>query len=270
MDDLSPQIKEKSLKLWTRDSYFLFSVFVLSVFVVMYFWWPLAKSYFWRMNLSGDLAINADYLLLGIFAFMTFAMILRANIKRDILLVFVAAIGGLVIEAWGTQTNLWFYYTAERPPLWIIPAWPIASLTIDRISRFFEYIYKSFFSNFDLRIFFKISYFSVFSFFLMLMISFIDVSINKPLSIFALIFCVYLIFSPFKYRRTLFIFIAGALLGCFLELWGTTRHCWTYYTLETPPLFAVLAHGMASVAFYRVQRMLFFNIKIWTKLRFLE
>ena len=44
-------------------------------------------------------------------------------------------IGGLVIEAWGTQTLLWTYYTAERPPLWIIPAWPIASLTIDRLAR---------------------------------------------------------------------------------------------------------------------------------------
>ncbi len=46
-------------------------------------------------------------------------------------------------------------------------------------------------------------------------------------------------------------FLAGAGLGYFLELWGTTRQCWTYYTYQTPPLFAVLAHGMASVAFWR-------------------
>jgi len=36
-------------------------------------------------------------------------------------------------------------------------------------------------------------------------------------------------------------------------LWGTTRQCWTYYTRQTPPLFAVLAHGMAAVAFWRAQ-----------------
>ena len=50
-------------------------------------------------------------------------------------------------------------------------------------------------------------------------------------------------------------FIAGAGLGYFLELWGTTRLCWTYYTLETPPFFAVLAHGMAAVSFWRVKEL---------------
>jgi hypothetical protein len=48
-------------------------------------------------------------------------------------------------------------------------------------------------------------------------------------------------------------FLAGAVLGIFLEYWGTTRECWTYYTLQKPPLFAVLAHGLASVAFWRVK-----------------
>ena len=48
------------------------------------------------------------------------------------------------------------------------------------------------------------------------------------------------------------IFVAGAGLGYFLEVWGTTRQCWTYYTHQTPPLFAVFAHGLAAVAFWRV------------------
>jgi hypothetical protein len=46
-------------------------------------------------------------------------------------------------------------------------------------------------------------------------------------------------------------FVAGSGLGYYLEVWGTTRECWTYYTRETPPLFAVFAHGMAAVAFWR-------------------
>jgi hypothetical protein len=32
--------------------------------------------------------------------------------------------------------------------------------------------------------------------------------------------------------------------------------CWTYYTRQAPPLFAVLAHGMAAVAFWRTGLLL--------------
>jgi hypothetical protein len=38
-------------------------------------------------------------------------------------------------------------------------------------------------------------------------------------------------------------------------LWGATRECWTYYTHQTPLFFAVLAHGMAAVAFWRAGLM---------------
>ena len=34
------------------------------------------------------------------------------------------------------QVHLWQYYTGEPPPLWIIPAWPVAQLAINRIVRF--------------------------------------------------------------------------------------------------------------------------------------
>jgi hypothetical protein len=71
----------------------------------------------------------------------------------------------------------------------------------------------------------------------------------------ALFLCAFLIFTPVNQRAMLFTFIAGSGLGYFLELWGTTRYCWTYYTLQTPPFFAVLAHGMAAVAFWRVVQL---------------
>jgi hypothetical protein len=52
-------------------------------------------------------------------------------------------------------------------------------------------------------------------------------------------------------KKDLAIFIAGGLLGIFLEYWGTSRRCWRYYTKEVPPAVATVAHGFASVAFAR-------------------
>jgi hypothetical protein len=74
---------------------------------------------------------------------------------------------------------------------------------------------------------------------------------NKTATIMALVLCVVLTLTPPDHRQSLLVFCAGAALGYFLELWGTTRECWTYYTYQTPPLFAVLAHGMAAVSFWR-------------------
>ncbi len=64
-----------------------------------------------------------------------------------------------------------------------------------------------------------------------------------------------LILTPVDHKAMVLTFIAGSSLGYFLELWGTTRYCWIYYTLQTPPFFAVLAHGMAAVAFWRVVQL---------------
>jgi hypothetical protein len=62
--------------------------------------------------------------LLGVFFAMSLLIMVRADVKRDLRTVAVGLMEGLVIESWGTQTGLWSYYTLERPPLWIIPAWP--------------------------------------------------------------------------------------------------------------------------------------------------
>ncbi|HUL10551.1 MAG TPA: hypothetical protein VLU73_00005, partial [Methylococcaceae bacterium] len=179
------------------------------------------------------------------------------DLRTDSLIVLVATIGGLVIEAWGTQTNLWFYYTGERPPLWIVPAWPIATLSIDRITRLLNWLVERArltrpFARFTvLHSLFAILYWIIFISFLGFMLVFVFPTLNKPYTILALLLCILLILTPTYHRRAVLVFLAGASLGYFLELWGTTRQCWTYYTYQTPPLFAVLAHGMAAVAFWR-------------------
>jgi hypothetical protein len=88
------------------------------------------------------------------------------------------------------------------------------------------------------------------------MIAFVWPTIDKPLTVMALLFCLLLIIKPADKRLAVLTFLAGAGLGYFLERWGTTRLCWTYYTQQTPPLFAVLAHGMAAVAFWRTALLL--------------
>jgi len=239
---------------WTRDSGILLGGFFVTIFLIVYIWWPLAEEYLAYVDWNGAWWLYMDWLLLGVFLFMSITIIARANLKTDLLIVFVGICGGLAIESWGTQTNLWHYYTAERPPLWIIPAWPIASLSIDRIARFLDWTVEQASKRSkttNLQSLFSIFYWLTFASFLTLMLVFVSPTFDKSYTWLATILCILLIVTPTDHRFALLTFIAGTGLGYYLELWGTTRQCWTYYTNETPPLFAVLAHGMAAVAFWR-------------------
>ena len=207
-----------------------------------------------------------DWLLLSIFAAMSLLIMAGADLRADALIVFVGFAGGLVIESWGTQTELWIYYTRERPPLWIIPAWPIASLSIDRLTRLLNHLLQRInlqplTSNLQSPIpnpqlpvsrrVFPILYWTIFPTFYALMLAFVWPTRDKSLTVMALLLCGLLTLTPTDHCLAALTFIAGSGLGYFLERWGTTRLCWTYYTRQTPPLFAVLAHGMAAVAFWR-------------------
>ena len=240
MQKLPPLIR------WTRSSTILLSGFLLVIFLIIYIWWPLVQDYLAYVDWHGAWWLYIDWLLVGIFLFMSLTIVARADLRTDGLIVLVATVGGLVIEAWGTQTNLWFYYTSERPPLWIIPAWPIATLSIDRITRALSYFLPK-----ESKRVYQILYWLTLTSFFILMLTFVAPTFEKPYTILALLLCALLILTPPDYRLTFLVFIAGTGLGYFLELWGTTRECWTYYTYQTPPLFAVLAHGMAAVAFWR-------------------
>ena len=255
-------------KLWTRDSSILLGGFFVTIFLIIYIWWPLAMEYLAYVDWDGEWWRYIDWLLIGIFGFMSLTIIAGAELKRDLLIVFVGVCGGLAIESWGTQTHLWHYYTAERPPLWIIPAWPIASLSIDRITRALIYLNTKvtkypkvlgtdpFVTVVSLVFNFKTFYWITFASFLTLMLDFVAPTFDKSYTWLALILCVLLIVTPTDHRLALLTFVAGSGLGYYLELWGTTRECWTYYTFQKPPLFAVLAHGMAAVAFWRAGLML--------------
>ncbi len=236
---------------WNRSSYVLLSAFSLTLLLIGYVWWPLAEAYLATFNPAYPLWIQIDWLLIGLFTAMSLLIMAGADLRADALIVAVGLAGGLVIESWGTQTSLWHYYTNERPPLWIIPAWPIASLAIDRLYRLLHRRLPAAPPGLG-----RAAYWLSFAVFAALMIQFVWPTLGKSLTLGALALCALLIATPTDHRAAVLTFAAGAGLGYFLELWGTTRECWTYYTGETPPLFAVLAHGMAAVAFWRVNLLI--------------
>ena len=272
-DDLPLWRQIVSLFGWTRHSSILLSVFFLTIGLILYVWWPLAEEVLSYIDWTGPWWLYMDWLLIGIFLFMSVAIVSRADLGLDSLTIFVATFGGLVIESWGTQTNLWHYYTAERPPLWIIPAWPIATLTINRMVRLLNFIntkvtdvlkgkslepFVSFVFNL------KTIYWFLFPVFFALMLSFVAPTFDKSYTLLSILLVALLILTPTNYRTAVLTFIAGAGLGYYLELWGTTRECWTYYTFQKPPLFAVLAHGMAAVAFWRTENLVKL---VWSKIK---
>jgi len=235
---------------WTRSSYVLLSLFFSTLIVIGVVWWPLVERELEYVDWSRPLWEQMDWLLLFDFAVMSLLIMAGADLKADALIVLVGLFGGLVIESWGTQTELWTYYTLERPPLWIIPAWPIASLSIDRLVRLLRTAFDRARSA-SVKRTFRVLYWLIFGSFYVLLLIFTWPTVTQSMTILALLLCTLLTITPTDYRVAVLTFAAGAGLGYFLELWGTTRLCWTYYTRQTPPLFAVLAHGMAAVAFWR-------------------
>ncbi|MFH1467421.1 MAG: hypothetical protein ABIO70_23760 [Pseudomonadota bacterium] len=191
-----------------------------------------------------DWSLGMDWLLVGIWAAMAALLIARIDLRHDLPLLAVGFLGGGVIEWWGTQSVLWVYFTKERPPLWILPAWPVAALAIDRLARILDracpWLGRA-----------APAYWLVVPAFVAYMGHFLWIRIHVPASQVVLALMVLVTLVGARPRRDLLLFVAGAALGWFLEYWGTTRYCWTYYTYAKPPLEAVLAHGFATVAFAR-------------------
>lgn len=184
-----------------------------------------------------------DALLWGIWVVMTAAMAWGFDPRRDFPLIVVAACGGFVIEWWGTNSQLWRYFTDERPPLWIIPAWPVAAVSIDRIATLAD-------RTLPIRRL-SFGYHPMLLAFVVVMTSFLWPTIDVFASqVVVLLMLAVVLYRP-QPRWDVVLFVVGSAVGVFLEYWGTSRYCWTYYTGEQPPPEAVFAHGFASVAFSR-------------------
>ena len=202
---------------------------------------------FWLIRLQYPFLVNPgadiDWLLASLWALMVGLVALDVDVRRDLPLLLVGLVGGFVIETWGTVIGLWHYFSGEAPPLWILPAWPVAALTVERMVRLTRGARWPGWSAW-------LSW--------PLMLSFIGVmgwfvrptwGMGATQAVLAMLVLVTVLGA--RPRTDVPLFVVGAALGLFLEFWGTSRGTWTYWTAAVPPVAAVMAHGFASVAFAR-------------------
>ncbi len=202
-------------------------------------WWELI-----------DLDQPFDGLLAGLWLFMTLALSWRFRLRRDLVLILVGACGGFLIEWWGTSTELWTYFTHERPPLWIIPAWPVAALATERLAYVLHRALPA-----GMPWLWRVAWLGL-PVFIGFMLRFLAPSWHLTASHVVVGIMIGVAVSTRTARRDVTLFVMGTALGWFLEYWGTTRECWTYYTHQTPPWVTAFAHGFASVAFWRASRVI--------------
>jgi hypothetical protein len=241
---------------WTRSSWVLISSFLFVIGLILIVWWPLVEEYAAYFQPQVPWWQQTDWLLILIFLFMSAAVTINADLRKDWLLVCVGFVGGFVIEFWGTNTELWAYYTGERPPLWIIPAWPIAAITIKRMARLTSPILKHISLNLQKRLFY-----ACLIIFIGLFLLFVGQHTFHPANFAVLAVAIGIILIPQDRGNSWLTFVMGSLLGLFLEYWGTSRECWQYYNHAVPPLFSVLAHGFASVVFWQGRRLVLFILE---------
>ncbi|MCA9645838.1 MAG: hypothetical protein KC492_34340, partial [Myxococcales bacterium] len=123
--------RDPSLARWALRGYSWKSLVTLTLIVLV----GSSVGYSWSDLVDAN---GVDALLLGTWIWMTLMLCWRVSPRWDLLLLVSGLAGGGIIEWWGTTTQLWTYFTRERPPLWILPAWPIAAISIDRMALFYS------------------------------------------------------------------------------------------------------------------------------------
>jgi len=211
--------------------------------------WDLVTGAF-RMTVSGlqtrplvALGLLGEVILFGGILALTLRVIpTKVSPRRDATMFLLASIGGFLIESWGTQTGLWTYYTGETPPLWIIPAWPLGTLIIDRMSekakaRWAERVGDAAVWGYWA---FAVTCPLIVSWFAWTRMS----HPGTPLMILTFILAFYLKPDP---KEDFWILIGGKFYVFFAVFWGATNNCWRYH-IQTGS-FSSLAAGIVVELF---------------------
>ncbi|MEI7529655.1 MAG: hypothetical protein WCK76_12015 [Elusimicrobiota bacterium] len=191
------------------------------------------------------LKVSAEMLLFGGILVLTFRTVpFRAAPAEDALIVAAAALYGYLAEAWGTRTGLWTYYTGETPPLWIVPAWFIGALIIERLSgRTMELMERRLPEAWRAGLYraWLAAFWGVF-------LTFSAKGLLTPAGIAITLLISVPLFCPRRERsRDAAILFTGTACVFFADLWGTTNNCWRYHIQHHP---WGIAYGIAFGALF--------------------
>ena len=173
-----------------------------------------------RWKLIGEVVLFGGILLAT-------ARLIPARVEplRDGTIAVLATAAGYVAEYWGTHAGIWTYYTRERPPLWIVPAWTLGALVIDRLGSRAETDLGPRLDDAKHRA----TYWTLLILFLLVTVSFVfpRPSLASFAGLAAL--AAFLAYKP-EPRRDAWLFAAGLACVFFADLWGVTNNCWRYHT----------------------------------------
>ena len=182
-------------------------------------------------------------LLSGILALTWRVLLVRADLAFDAITAATAVCAGLAAEAWGTRFGLWTYYTGEKPPLWIIPAWPLGALVVGRLGGWAERRWGGGLGAGAWRA----GYWLLAGLALAASLAFLRPWLRLPSATAVLALMGALLCARPAYRRDFWILAAGLLSVFLADAWGTTNGCWRYYTQKGGGggLAAGISFGMA-------------------------
>jgi len=231
---------------WRR----LYGGLIVAVFAALAWWRQdlLCQAFevTWRQVLGGGpgrwRVLAEAALFFGILALTWRAILWRADLARDSVAVALAAAAGLAAEAWGTRTGLWTYYTGERPPLWIVPAWPLGALVVDRLSTWAQQRWEKKLGAQACRS----GYWMLAGASAAVLLVFWGPWLGSAGTLGVLAACLAVLALRPVLPKDFFVLGAGLLSVLLADTWGTTNGCWSYYTQAQGKGFTPgIAFGMA-------------------------
>lgn len=182
--------------------------------------------------------VLGEIFLFGSILLMTLRVIpLRMEPKKDALIALFATVLGWIVEAWGTRTGVWSYYTGEKPPLWVVPGWTLGALVIGRVAEEVEARWGRLLEGRRPLVYwgFAFAFTAVFWAFVLPAAPRLS-----SLAVFLLLLAGLLVRPD---PRDAALLLTGLAYVFIADFWGTTNGCWAYYVQRKLPCGIALGIG---------------------------